>query len=268
MTKADPTSTDQTFEPPRSDRAKSSGLHEGPVITMRHRDSPGDDPIPASSHADGPGPGPTRASAAFGLWMLLAGVPTTASLARQGNGTFALAPAGATLIGALLLLEARRAGAGPPPATDSPVEVTPGMVARPAPSDSRRQSMPIWLHLILGAAVSVVGFFGGAIVGAGTFGMIVRAATAVVGPGQPAGRTGEVARGLFPLAVAAPCFFGGAVLGLSQSHRLFSRNVPARCPRCGGGAYYRAGSPITYRCQGCGHVHATMWHVKGYRGRR
>jgi hypothetical protein len=98
--------------------------------------------------------------------------------------------------------------------------------------------------------------------------MIVKAATAAVGPDHLTGSTVETIRGFFNLIVAAPCFFGGAILGLSQSQRLFCAYVTARCPRCGGDSYCRTGSPITYHCTACGHVHETIWHVKGHRRRR
>jgi hypothetical protein len=235
---------------------------------MIARDAPVNDRSPASSRVDEPKAGKTRASAVFGLWMLVAGVPTTVWYAWQGDGTFAALTAGATLVGALLLLETWRAKAGPAHAADSFVEVKPRMVETPDSLASRRRAMPIWLHLMLETACCVVGFFGGGIVGASTFVAVVLAATAAVGPDQLKGPTGDIVRGLFNFVVAAGCLFGGAVLGLKQSQRLFCQYVPARCPRCGGDSHYRTGSPITYHCSACGHVHATIWHVKGYRGRR
>jgi tRNA(Ile2) C34 agmatinyltransferase TiaS len=59
------------------------------------------------------------------------------------------------------------------------------------------------------------------------------------------------------ILVAAPLFFGGAILGHGLGERFAVRCLPARCRECGGRTFYRAGRPITYRCPSCGHVHRT-----------
>jgi hypothetical protein len=38
---------------------------------------------------------------------------------------------------------------------------------------------------------------------------------------------------------------------------VFCRCVPARCPRCGGAAYWRAEGTWAYRCRACRHLHET-----------
>lgn len=212
-------------------------------------------------------PGKTPGSVAFGLWMLLSGVPTTIWSAWQGNGGFSPLPAAATVLGALLVLEPRGAVESPLANSESLIEVVPGMLMKPDLTTAPPRLMPIWLHLIVQAVASILGFFGGAIVGAGTYGMLMTTAVAVAGWDHANGRADEVLIGICSLVVVALCFFGGAALGLAHAQRLFQRYVPARCPRCKGDSYCRNGSPIIYRCRLCGHVHETIWHMKGYKGR-
>lgn len=55
-----------------------------------------------------------------------------------------------------------------------------------------------------------------------------------------------------------------AMVGGWFGHTL-ARQVAARCPSCGGRAYYEVGPrrgsryPIRYRCSACGDVHPTGW---------
>jgi hypothetical protein len=108
--------------------------------------------------------------------------------------------------------------------------------------------------LLLTIVLTPVGLFGGALVGFGVF----LAHVVPTGFGQAAGAAGTVVRGLLGVV----CFLGGGILGgwLVES---LTRRVAARCPACGGRAYYHDGKPITYRCGACGHVHATIWSTRG-----
>jgi hypothetical protein len=113
--------------------------------------------------------------------------------------------------------------------------------------------MPIWLHLILTILCSVVGFFGGAILGAfvamwGILGLHAVGAEGVA----------------VSLLVGIPLFFGGALLGLRVGEGFAVHCLPTRCPQCGGRTYYRQGRPVTYHCRPCGHVQETR--VYGGRG--
>jgi hypothetical protein len=58
----------------------------------------------------------------------------------------------------------------------------------------------------------------------------------------------------FLLWAAAILFMGCCAGGTAWA---FCRCVPARCPRCGGAAYWRAEGTWAYRCSGCGHLHDT-----------
>jgi len=91
---------------------------------------------------------------------------------------------------------------------------------------SRLWPAPIWMHLTFTVLVSAAFFFGGAF------------AAALLGAGGAA-------------------FIGGAVVGLIVGQVFMIYCVPARCPKCGGRTYYRGGTPITYHCRDCQHVHAT-----------
>jgi hypothetical protein len=205
--------------------------------------------------------------AAFGLWMLVGGA-LTAVLSAWGPGG-GVAPLGpllplpvfAALLGALLLAEAfanRKRPGGPGPAA-APPPVDP-----PAPpgSGGRRGRIPVWLHPLLLVPVMAVGLFGGGVVGFYTYGMVLVASMRAARSGG-AEQLATAVGYCFPLAVAIPCFFVGAVVGCGQARRLFFEYVPARCPRCGGAAYGRPCKPITYHCRACGHAHATIWYEKG-----
>jgi hypothetical protein len=51
---------------------------------------------------------------------------------------------------------------------------------------------------------------------------------------------------------------GGLSVGGAELTRwAFRRWVPAQCPQCGGQAYGRATTPVTYVCRRCGHTHDT-----------
>jgi ribosomal protein L37E len=73
----------------------------------------------------------------------------------------------------------------------------------------------------------------------------------------------DVFRGVCIVAVALPCFFGGALLGLRHSRRLFFGYAPAKCSRCGEDSFGKPGKPISYHCSSCGHVHETIWYDRG-----
>lgn len=94
---------------------------------------------------------------------------------------------------------------------------------------------PTWMHLTFTVLVTVACFFGGAFGG-----------VAIIDAWQV---TGTCAVGAF--------FLGGAVVGLAAGQILMICCVPARCPKCGGRAYYHGGRPITYHCRDCRHVHVT-----------
>jgi hypothetical protein len=100
------------------------------------------------------------------------------------------------------------------------------------------------MHLTLTIVVTVACFFGGVFGGIWLFGAWSVAAEGAGGVGPD------------PCAGAA-FFFGGAVVGLAAGQLLMICCVPARCPKCGGRAYYRGGRPITYHCRDCRHVHTT-----------
>jgi len=68
------------------------------------------------------------------------------------------------------------------------------------------------------------------------------------------GRLHAVPLGNFGHTVA---FFGLTIGGMQLPRLLLMHLLPARCPQCGGPAKTRGGSPITYRCLACGHVHQT-----------
>jgi len=62
--------------------------------------------------------------------------------------------------------------------------------------------------------------------------------------------------GSLPRWLPAPvAFLGGAIAGLFLAKAAFRYLILGRCPKCKGGAVLRGGSPITYTCQACGHVH-------------
>jgi hypothetical protein len=105
--------------------------------------------------------------------------------------------------------------------------------------------LPIWVHLTLTILVTVVCFFGGAFGGISLFSI----AAAGAEDGGPDSSSWA--------CTGAAFFFGGAVAGLVAGQLLMICGVPARCPRCGGRAYYKGGRPITYHCRDCPHVHAT-----------
>jgi hypothetical protein len=111
--------------------------------------------------------------------------------------------------------------------------------------------MPIWLHLILTALCSVVGFFGGAMFG-------VFAATLAIWGLHELGAEGVAVN----LLVGVPLFFGGAFVGLSLGTAFAVYCLPARCPQCGGRTYYRSGRRdrrwrVAYECGACGHIYVT-----------
>ena len=58
----------------------------------------------------------------------------------------------------------------------------------------------------------------------------------------------------FLLWAVAMVFMGCCAGGTAWA---FCRCVPARCPRCGGAAYWQAVGSWAYRCRDCGHLHET-----------
>jgi hypothetical protein len=120
--------------------------------------------------------------------------------------------------------------------------------------------------MVLQPVCWVPAFFGGALVGFSLDGLVVVGLAAAFkppeGPPQEPGGWGPALGTCCNSLIGVPLIFGGAILGLGQTQRLFLRYVPARCPKCGGGAYCELGTPITYRCKTCGHVHATKWHAQ------
>ena len=58
----------------------------------------------------------------------------------------------------------------------------------------------------------------------------------------------------FLLWTVAMVFMGCCGGGMAWA---FCRCVPARCPRCGGAAYWQAVGSWAYRCRDCGHLHET-----------
>ena len=106
------------------------------------------------------------------------------------------------------------------------------------------------VHLFLTFLISVVGFFGG-------FYLYLAIASAA-GSASARADTSRLAIGLLGVLF----FPGGAFAGLYLAGWL-ARRTPARCPACGGDAYYHEGKPITYRCAPCGHVHRSIWSTRG-----
>jgi hypothetical protein len=132
--------------------------------------------------------------------------------------------------------------------------------SRCRPMNSPAPWLPPWLHLLLSFLLTVVGLFGGALAGFYLFLMIALAAGA--------GRAhGGVASSITLAILGVTFFFGGAAGGLHLAGWL-TRRTPARCPACGGEAYYNEGKPITFRCGMCGHVHRSIWSTRGPSGAR
>ena len=122
-------------------------------------------------------------------------------------------------------------------------------------------AMPIWLHLTLTVLCSIVGFFGGAVLGVGATVLTVWALHAR-GVGEPTLTPGGVVLGVLFVPL---CALLGVYGGAWAANRL-----PARCPRCRrrtcrGRPHhrYRVGDPITYDCTACGHVHETWLQAGG-----
>jgi predicted RNA-binding Zn-ribbon protein involved in translation (DUF1610 family) len=112
--------------------------------------------------------------------------------------------------------------------------------------------MPIWLHRLLGTALQVIGFFGGAFVGFCVTSLLFMVLAAGQGAGPGLGSLGN----LLVFVIGATCFFGGAWLGRNLSYGLFVRNVSARCPQCGGRSYLQSENArrVRYRCRSCRYV--------------
>jgi hypothetical protein len=113
-----------------------------------------------------------------------------------------------------------------------------------------QEPMPIWLHLTIWITAQIVGAMGSAI-----------AVMAFVPSPH-----GEPPRAKFAL------FFGAFILGAIIPRLVFKYLVPAKCPQCGGRAFFsslrqsqrspifggrRGARNIVYRCKECGHVHVT-----------
>jgi hypothetical protein len=119
-------------------------------------------------------------------------------------------------------------------------------------------SPPPWLHLLLTALLTAVGLLGGALVGIALFAALVFGTSL----GQIKGPVASI--GLTLLAVLF--LWVGGILGLRLFFDSFTRYVPARCPTCGGAAYYHDAKHITYRCGACGHVHGSAWSTRDPEG--
>jgi hypothetical protein len=102
------------------------------------------------------------------------------------------------------------------------------------------------MHLTLTILITAACFFGG------VFGGIALFETWSTAQGEIGGTdtSGDA-------CAAGAFFFGGAIGGLAAGQLLMRYCVPARCPKCGGRAYYKGGRPITYCCRDCRYVHAT-----------
>jgi hypothetical protein len=89
--------------------------------------------------------------------------------------------------------------------------------------------MPILVHRLLGVAVQVTGFFGGALVGWLVSCLFVVAGAAARDAGAP-----RVLLGVgyvLVMVIGATCGLGAAFLGCNLGYWLFGRHVPARCPQ-------------------------------------
>jgi len=109
----------------------------------------------------------------------------------------------------------------------------------------------IWMHLPLVGVASVIGFFGGGLVGERLAFMPIAALPAAI-----------QSIGWVPMLIGAPLFFGGAILGLRMVPGLITRLLPVNCSRCNGRAYYvLSGKQIAYRCASCGYEQPTPVHT-------
>ncbi len=113
---------------------------------------------------------------------------------------------------------------------------------------------PLPIRLLQGAGrVFLIGtVFGGALVGFTLYGLILQGTTALLGLGPGMGPWASVCAQVYILFVALTCVLGGAFLVPRLAAGLIERNVPGRCPRCGGPAYFH--SPGEFHCRSCGHV--------------
>ena len=64
------------------------------------------------------------------------------------------------------------------------------------------------------------------------------------------------------LLTAVICVIVLPLIGLQVVRRLMEW-VPARCPCCGGGAFWHRTMNIVYMCHNCPHVHGTGWSIRG-----
>lgn len=101
-----------------------------------------------------------------------------------------------------------------------------------------------WMHLPLVGVTSVVGFFGGAMLGAASSIFLVKSITDL---------THATNSWLAPIIMCI-CFFGGAFGGMRGLSGLVIRLLPVNCPRCFGPAYYQPGKQVVYRCRRCGNT--------------
>lgn len=103
-------------------------------------------------------------------------------------------------------------------------------------SDPSEGLLPIWAHMALYIGGSMVGFLGGAVIGA--------TASATLLPHGPG-------------FVHMVLFFGGAILGLHIPRLIMGRVFTACCPKGGGPAFIEGHRPISYRCRNCQYLHRT-----------
>ena len=98
----------------------------------------------------------------------------------------------------------------------------------------------IRLHLVLMIGSQVAGFIAGAIVAAV---LVFR-------------------WGTHSLLITGGTMFGAIMVGVMVPYFLF-KVIPARCPRCGGRAYWKSSNPVTYVCPSCGQDVRTSVYESG-----
>ena len=62
--------------------------------------------------------------------------------------------------------------------------------------------------------------------------------------------------------IGAPLIFASSIFAVLAVQRAFM-HIPARCPRCGGGAYWQGSPNVVYLCHRCPYAHDTGWRWGG-----